>query len=180
VALVTACATAPTSTTPMSARVEAVFDASGRLSARHGNEGVAVNFAWRHAPDQDEFDLATPLGQTVARMRRDAAGVRVERPNEAPADYSDWGSLMTAVLGVPIPVSGLAAWIQGAPDSQSNADIERDRAGRPSVLRQQGWEIVYAYTDDAGAVRPARLVMRYPGSEPIEVRVVVDRWATPR
>ena len=28
-------------------------------------------------------------------------------------------------------------------------DLERDAAGRPLVLRQQGWEIVYAYADDA-------------------------------
>jgi outer membrane lipoprotein LolB len=176
-ALVAACATAPTSTAPVLASVEPEFDASGRLSARHGSEAVAVHFEWKHAPALDEFDVSTPLGQTVARMRRDGKGVRVERPNEAPAEYPDWASLTTAVLGVSIPVNGLAAWIQGAPDPQSASDIERDTSGRPLVLRQQGWEIVYAYGADG---RPTRLVMRYPASEPIEVRVVVDRFATPR
>jgi hypothetical protein len=33
---------------------------------------------------------------------------------------------------------------------------------------------VYAYADDA-AQRPFRVTLRYPGAEPIEVRVVVDR-----
>ena len=55
-------------------------------------------------------------------------------------------------------------------------DLERDAVGRPLVLRQQGWEIVYAYADATSAANPIRLVMRYPGSEPIEVRIVVDRW----
>ncbi len=55
--------------------------------------------------------------------------------------------------------------------------VERDGAGRVSVLRQQGWEIVYAYADAPPPARPARLVMRYPDSEPVEVRVVVDRWS---
>ncbi len=75
---------------------------------------------------------------------------------------------------MPLPVDGLASWVQGVPESGSASDIERDVAGRPKVLRQRG-EIVYAYADDASA-RPSRLVMRYPGSELIEVRIVVDRF----
>ncbi|MCC6195553.1 MAG: outer membrane lipoprotein LolB [Burkholderiales bacterium] len=170
-----ACATAPT-VPPADVRVEPSFDASGRMSARHGNDAVAFHFTWRHREDSDDFDVATPLGQTVARMRRDARGIRVERPNEAPVDYRDWSALTAAVLGVPIPVDGLAAWIQASADS-ARADIERDSAGRPLVLREQGWEIVYAYPGIDAASRPSRLVMRYPGGEPIEVRLVVDRFA---
>lgn len=136
---------------------------------------MAVHYDWRHAAATDEFDVATPLGQTLARMRRDAAGVRVERPNEPVVEYRDWGALTQSVLGVAIPVDGLAAWLQGAPLPGGASDVERDGAGRPLVLRQQGWEIVYAYND--ASVRPARLVMRYPGSEVLEVRIVIDRFA---
>jgi outer membrane lipoprotein LolB len=178
-AFVAGCATVGPSPAPVNARVESSFEAAGRLSARRGNEGVAVHYTWRHASGTDDFDVATPLGQTVARMRGDAAGVRVERPNEAPADYPDWSTLTRAVLGVAIPVGGLASWIQGAPLSTSGSDVERDAAGRPLVLRQQGWEIVYAYASDEAPSRPSRLVMRYPDSEPIEVRIVVDRFAAP-
>ena len=69
-------------------------------------------------------------------------------------------------------MSGLAWWIRGAPRPGSAAPIERDARGRPEVLRQDGWEIVYAYADDAAA-RARRLVLTYPG---VEVRVVVDEW----
>ena len=175
VALAAACATVPPSP-PVDPRVEPAFDASGRLSARRGSEGIAVHFTWRHAPASDDFDVATPLGQTVARMRRDANSVRVERPNEAPVAYRDWSALTRVVLGVAIPVDGLASWIQGASDPSGAADVERDAAGRPHVLRQHGWEIVYAYAGGDRPSRPSRLVMRYPDSEPIEVRIVVDRW----
>lgn len=174
-AVLAACATAPTAP-PSDVRVEPSFDAAGRMSARHGNDAVAMHFTWRHREESDDFDVATPFGQTVARMRGDARGVRVERPNEAPIDYRDWSALTTAVLGVAIPVNGLAAWIQASPDS-THADIERDSSGRPLVLRERGWEIVYAYPGDDAPARPSRLVMRYPGSEPIEVRLVVDRFA---
>jgi outer membrane lipoprotein LolB len=174
-ALAAACTTAPIAP-PANLPVEVSFDTSGRMSARHGNDAIAVHFTWRHREDADDFDVATPLGQTVARMRRDARGVRVERPNEAPVDYGDWSALTTAVLGVPLPVNGLAAWFQASPDSAS-ASVERDSAGRPLVLREKGWEIVYAYTGEDASARPSRLIMRYPGSEPIEVRLVVDRFA---
>ncbi len=133
-----------------------------------------MHYDWRHSAASDTFDVATPLGQTVARMKRDASGVRVERPNEAPVEYRDWSALMQAVLGAPIPVDGLAWWVQALPDPRGASDIERDGAGRTLVLRQQGWEIVYAYND--ASTRPARLVMRYPGSDPVEVRIVVDAF----
>lgn len=172
---VSGCATVAPAPAPSAATVEAAFDASGRLSARRGSEGAAIHFTWVHASDADRFDVSTPLGQIAARLRGDAAGVRVERPGEAPEAYPDWNALTRAVLGVAIPVDGLATWIQGAPSARAAFALERDAAGRPLVLRQQGWEIVYAYADDA-ADRPARLVMRYPDSEPIEVRIVVDRF----
>lgn len=148
------------------------------MSARRGNDGVTVHFTWQHAPAVDRFDVSTPLGQVVARMQRDASGVRVERPGEAPVAYASWDALTEAVLGVAIPVEGLAAWIQGAPASSRAAAVEADASGRAGVLREQGWEVVYAYAD-AASPRPSRLSMRYPGSEPVEVRLVIDRWSTP-
>jgi outer membrane lipoprotein LolB len=180
VALLGACATAPPSVAPAEVRVEPSFTSDGRLSARRGSDAVAVHYEWGHTPASDDFDVATPLGQTVARMRRDASGVHVERPNQPPRDFPDWRALTNEVLGVAIPVDGLAYWIQGVPEPESNASVERDGAGRLSVLRQQGWEIVYSYGNDSA--KPARLVMTYPGGEAIEVRIVVDRleaWRMP-
>jgi outer membrane lipoprotein LolB len=174
VATLAACASAPSSVAPVDARAEGAFTAQGRLSARRAADAVAVHYDWRHDAAADTFDIATPLGQTVARMRRDASGVHVERPNEAPVGYRDWSQLTQAVIGAPIPVDGLAYWVQAVPDPRGASDIERDDAGRALVLRQQGWEIVYGYND--ASTRPSRLVMRYPGSDPVEVRIVVDAF----
>jgi outer membrane lipoprotein LolB len=175
VMLVTGCATVAPSSIRLTNETVAAFDASGRLSARRGSDGVTAHFTWAHAPASDRFDVSTPLGQIVARLSGDPSGVRIERPGEAPVAYPDWGGLTRDVFGVAIPVDGLASWIQAQPVVGPAFDLERDAAGRPLVLRQQGWEIVYAYAD-ATAANPSRLVMRYPDSEPIEVRIVVDRW----
>lgn len=175
IAAIAGCATVAPQLAASTNETAAAFDASGRISARRGSEGVAAHFTWSHAPASDRFDVSTPLGQIVARLSGDPSGVRVERPGESPVAYPDWSALTREVFGVAIPVGGLASWIQAQPVAGAAFDLERDAAGRPLVLRQQGWEIVYAYAD-AAATNPMRLVMRFPDSEPIEVRVVVDRW----
>ena len=177
--LVAACAVVPTQvTTTAEDPLVAVdhFDIAGRLSARRGSEGVAAHFTWSHRPDGDRIDVATPMGQTLARLSGDAAGVRVERPGQAPLASPSWDVLTREVFGVPIPVEGLSAWVVGAPRAGVPFGSERDTAGRLSVLRQSGWEIVYAYADGAPPAQPMRLVMRYPDTEIVEVRLVVDRW----
>lgn len=155
------------------------FDIAGRLSARRGSDGAAANFTWRHRPDSDVIDVATPMGQTLARMTGDAAGVRVERPGKPPIAAANWDVLTREVLGVTVPVEGLAIWVTGAPRAGIPYGLERDAAGRLSVLRQSGWEIVYAYADGAPPAQPMRLVLRFPDPDIIEVRIVVDRWNEP-
>lgn len=177
--LLAACAAVPTQV-PATADIPLVavdrFDIAGRLSARRGSEGVAAHFTWSHRPDGDRIDVATPMGQTLARLSGDAAGVRVERPGQAPLAAAGWDVLTREVFGVSIPVEGLAAWVVGAPRANVPFGNERDADGRLSVLRQSGWEIVYAYADGAPPAQPTRLVMRYPDTEIVEVRLVVDRW----
>ncbi len=82
---------------------------------------------------------------------------------------SDWAALTERALGVPLPVAGLVAWIVAAPRADSAYSIEPDASGRTLVLRQDGWEIVYAYADD-DAKLPARLQL---SQADIEVRIAV-------
>ncbi|MBU6486155.1 MAG: outer membrane lipoprotein LolB, partial [Betaproteobacteria bacterium] len=55
----------PAPTAPGAASVaDLPFAVDGRLSARHGEDGVAGAFTWSHEPGRDSIDLSTPLGQT--------------------------------------------------------------------------------------------------------------------
>ena len=150
---------------------DAAFDASGRLSAKRGSEGAAAHFDWSHAPGRDTIDLATPMGTTLARLDRDAAGASIAFPDGRTERADDAGSLAARAIGVPLPVESLAWWIRAAPHARSAYAIERDAAGRVAVLRQDGWTLVYAYTDDAR--RPSRVLATYPD---VDVRVVIDAW----
>jgi outer membrane biogenesis lipoprotein LolB len=69
-------------------------------------------------------------------------------------------------------VAGLAWWVQGAPREDAPYSLEADVAGRASVLRQDGCEIVYAYAESS-ARRPSRLTLV---CHDVELRIVIDRW----
>ena len=153
----------------------APFTAEGRLSARRGSEGIAGQFTWQHASSRDTIDLTTPLGQTIARLDGDTDGVRIQTSNGRVETAQDWDTLTARAFGLTLPVSGLSAWLRGLPRDGSRYSVERDPRDRPALLRQDGWEVTYAYADDA-TMKAWRLVLRYPGAEAIEVRIVVDRW----
>ena len=161
------------STTPSAA--DAPFSIGGRISARRGDAGVAGAFTWSHDANDDAIDLATPLGQTLAQLEGDARGVTVRLQDGRVETGKTWSELTERAFGVTIPVEGLSAWVRGIPRADSAFTAERDRAGRVSLLRQDGWEVVYAYADDASQ-RPFRVSLSYPGADAVEVRVVVDRW----
>ena len=175
--LLAACASAPLQPS-MRTTVDAAdtpFSIAGRISARRGDAGVAGAFTWTHDAAHDAIDLSTPLGQTLAKLEGGAAGVEVRLPDGRTQTASTWRELTERAFGVTIPVDGMSAWVRGVPRAAEPFTIERDARGRTALLRQQGWEVVYAYADDA-AQRPFRASLSYPGADTIEVRVVVDRW----
>ncbi|TMH01648.1 MAG: outer membrane lipoprotein LolB [Betaproteobacteria bacterium] len=152
-----------------------VYEIDGRLSARHDADAFAANFHWSHAGDRDELDLASPLGQTVARLMGDARGVLLQTPDGKVETASDWTTLTSRGLGWALPIEGLAFWVQGAPRKGAPFTAEASADGTPGVLRQDGWTIVYqAFVKDAtGVSRPARMTLDYPG---VELRLVIDAW----
>lgn len=154
------------------AAADAPFELAGRLSAKHGGNAVAASFRWTHAPDADLLVLSTPLGQGLARLSGSGDGVVLELADGAVARAGDWEALTQEALGVPVPVRGLASWIRGRPHPTTPHMLERDASGRVSLLRQDGWEVVFGYRDDGA--QPSRVVLAYPD---IEIRLAIDERA---
>jgi outer membrane lipoprotein LolB len=170
-----ACATAPSapvSQAPLSS-ADSPFELGGRISARRGDAGVAGSFAWRHEPAHDAIELSSPLGQMIAKLEGDASMATVQLSDGRTETAPTWRALTERAFGVTIPVDGLAAWIRAEPRQGAPYQVDRDGAGRVSELRQDGWDIVYAYEGDSPA--PFRVTASYPGADPVEVRVVIDR-----
>src|SRR5205814_288902 len=125
------------------------FVVDGRLSARRGSDAVTANFTWRHNTPNDELSITTPLGQEVAELHGDTQAGRVEMrtADGRTGESADWSALTEQALGYRLPIDGLAAWVRGAPRGNAPHTVEYDAQGRPQLLRQQGWEIVYTYPD---------------------------------
>jgi len=175
--LLPACTTvAPRTAETAVASADRPFAIDGRMSAKRGSDGASANFAWNHEPGRDRIDFASPFGQVLARVDGGANRVVVERPGGATETYPDWSTMAIMLLGAPVPVDDLAFWIRGAAREGGVASVERDTSGRVMVLRQQAWEIVYSYPDDTPGALPSRVVLKRPDAEPVEVRLVVDRW----
>jgi len=151
------------------------FEAAGRISLRHGPQALTANFRWLHQGEHDEIDLASPLGQTLARLSGAPGAVSLRMADGATASAVDWTMLMSRSLEWALPVEGLRYWIQGLPRPGSAFEVEWAPDGAPALLRQDGWTIVYQpFVRDASVrPRPARIALSYPDAE---VRLAVDEW----
>jgi outer membrane lipoprotein LolB len=160
-----------------SARIETALSANwtvqGRIGIQADEQSLSGNFRWRHRMDTDDVLMTSPLGQGVARIERNAAGVTLEVPNQ-PARYApDAESLTRETLGYALPLAGMAWWVQARPDPGRAFEATRDAAGRLARLKQDGWVIDYLqYADDMPA-RPRKLVVAREG---LEIRLVADSW----
>ena len=166
------CASAPPLGSEPPVLADRAFETQGRLTARHGADAVSANFRWTHAPPKDALELSTPLGQMVAELTGDAAAhiAQVRLSDGRTLQASDWATLTQRALGFPLPVTGLASWIRGGAHPGSPYRSETDAHGRTTLLRQDAWEILFDYGDDASDT-PVRMRMSYPD---VEVRIALD------
>lgn len=145
----------------------------GRIGVRTAEESLSGHIHWKHRADTDEVLMTSPLGQGVARIVLDPAGVTLEVPNQPVRRAPDAESLTRAVLGYGLPVSGLAWWVQARPAPDRAFETTRDAVGRIAQIKQDGWVIDYLqYADDAPA-RPRKLLVARDG---LEIRLVTDTW----
>ena len=132
------------------------FSLAGRIAARSGNEAFTGNIAWRHVKSGDELLISTPTGQGVAQILRQGDAVLLKTAEPREYRDSDAESLTQRVLGFPVPIDGLAAWVQGKPSPQ---------------LENRGWRV--EYQDYDAERRPTRMRLTYQG---IELRLAISEW----
>ncbi len=171
-ALLTGCASAPVAV-QRAPQLDAPFAFSGRVSVRQGEHRDSAGLRWVHRAPDDEILLLAPLGQTVARIHRDAQEVTLEAGGKRYV-AQDMEALMQRVLGWQLPLSGLRYWVTALPAPEGLPDTERAGNGQVSVLRQQGWEIRYTrYAAETPEALPLRLSLKRGD---LEVLLLIDEW----
>ena len=171
VALLTACATPPRSAPDRAY--------SGRFAVttafEEQRENVSGRFTLEIRGPQQIVELASPLGTTVARIEIEPGGARATGARMQEVRGADADALTEQLLGWPLPVSGLADWIEGRPVPQRSARVERDGEGTV-LIEQDGWVIRLSEYFE-GAVRPRRLALERPAganTPSVTLRLIVD------
>lgn len=147
------------------------YSLDGRVSVKRGNESRQAGLNWQHDKDRDQIELSGPLGQRAAQLTRDASGATLVTASRETVKADDWSSLGERVLGVVLPLDGMARWVTA---DVPNAGGERDAAGRPQKALVDGWQIAYlAYESAAADALPTLIEMR---RDDIQVRLKIDIW----
>jgi len=149
------------------------FALNGRVAVIHQDKRYSAGLRWVHRVQSDEVLLLTPLGQTAARIYRDAAGATLDDGSKH-YQADDAESLMQQVLGWHLPLSGLHHWVLGMAEAGNPAQIERAANSQVAVLHQSGWDV--RYLRYAGADRdslPARMQLERGD---LQVQLLIDEW----
>jgi outer membrane lipoprotein LolB len=151
----------------------APFALSGRIAIDHQGKRHSAGLRWTHSARSDEILMFAPLGQTAARVYRDAQQAMLD-DGDGHHQAADAETLMEQVLGWHLPLSGLHLWVLGMPDDDGPAQIERDGDGRITVLHQAGWEVRYLrYADGSPDSLPSRLQLNH---EDLQIQLLIDEW----
>ena len=141
---------------------------------RHGDEGFSGTLDWRHEPARDEVLILSPLGQGIAQLLRDEAGVTLITSDQQVFRAEDAESLTERVLGWRFPLAGLSYWVQARPAPGTEAETRLDGDGLVGKLTQDGWQMEYAGRKAfAAGVLPGRIFMERGD---LRVRLAVDEW----
>lgn len=138
-------------------------------------ENTSGRFVLMVRADGITLDLASPLGNTLARIDTDAAGARMtaaaangetQRLQGASAD-----ALAEQALGWPLPVAGLRDWITGRP-----MPGHPYATGADGAIEQDGWTIRVLERFEASGT-PRHLVFERtatPEAPAVTVRLALD------
>ncbi len=149
-------------------------------------ESVSGRFTLAVRPDSATVDLASPLGNAMARLQAGPDDATLIAP-QSDGSLATWHgaspeALAESVLGWRLPVSGLAEWIDGRAVPGRPAQVV-PAMGPSQQIEQDGWTITI---DERfpGSDAPRRLSLSRPEAAPaspaVRLRLVVDAPASTR
>ena len=183
-AILAALAVAATACTSFAPIEPAPHVYSGRFSASiargEQREAVSGRFTLAAAATRTTLDLASPLGNTLARVEAAAGQASLTAPQQD-GTLATWqgesaDALAEAVLGYRLPVAGLPDWIAGRAVPGRAAQVFPG-SGPAQRIEQDGWVIVIDERfADSGAPRRLSLGREAggPAAPSVRLRLVLD------
>lgn len=153
-----------------------VFDVEGRFAVRSAEQGGHGRFHWSHTPDQNVFEIISPLGATLGKLTWNSGAAQSVLSDGKEVIAQTPEALSQELLGVEVPIRRFSQWIQATPDNNAQI-LERDNQGRPIRMSDAGWVINYAtYTDEQAQARPKSLQAQ---RGEVSLKLLIDQWNVP-
>lgn len=174
--LLTGCTSLPSATLPARDDLRD-FSLEGRFALRVTQAGRPAEssggrLSWEHKQGANRILIANPLGVGLAEIETSPALSRLHTADGRTLESPNAEDLMEDVTGQRLPVTRLPGWLLGRPGQGSQ--FSRDAAGRPAHLHEAGWQIEYAYDDEAPGTLPSRVTLNHNGE--IELRLRIEEW----
>jgi outer membrane lipoprotein LolB len=182
-ALLSACVTpgATLSQSPVAAYRDTI-DLAGRLSVNYHKDGkpetLSGKFTWSQSASRIDVSLASPLGQTIARISVTPEAATLTQSDQAPRVAADLDTLSAQTLGWSLPVSGLRDWLQGYATSADGKRFAASPANN-TVLTPDSWRLRFVSWQDDTAAHPVpkRIDAERSAtatSDQLAIRIVID------
>lgn len=137
-------------------------------------ESSGGRLAWEHRNGNDRILVSNPLGVGLAEIETTPTLSRLHTADGQTRESTDADALMEEITGQRLPIRQLPDWLLGRA-SQPHS-LRRDGNGRPASLAEAGWQIDYAYADEAPDALPAAVTLRRASE--IELRLRIEEWKT--
>ena len=148
----------------------AYFSLNGRISVRVNDKVDSGQVRWQRSAGEERIGLYSPLGSQVAELLNDkTAGTATLRQGQGTeiTTATSVAALTQAMLGVPLDLDRLAAWVQGA-------GLRENEATDATLANGEIWRVTAERFQISGSHRFASRVVATHAD--IVVRLVVDEW----
>lgn len=150
---------------------------TGRLGIQTESEGGSLDLFWNQQGERYKIRLIAALGQGAILIQGNDGGVMLKTAEgEVYADSAD--ELLAASLGVPVPVSGLRAWLRGIPAEGLSVQKQSwNDQGQLHRLVQGGWSIeMLEYKKVEAQILPHAFYLSREDRPELAIRLLIRQW----
>ena len=136
------------------------------------NQGGSGGFTLTQEALKDVLEIRNPMGGSIAKITITPGEATLESDGKV-VTAVDADALVQNTLGLPLPARGLSNWLRGEIRPGSEASVDRNAKGQVSKISQDGWDLVYTWSNTN---RLEKLIMtRSSNLGSIDIRLVFDR-----
>jgi outer membrane biogenesis lipoprotein LolB len=135
------------------------------------NQGGSGGFTLTQEALKDVLEIRNPMGGSIAKITITPGEATLESDGKVITEI-DADTLVQNTLGLPLPARGLSNWLKGEVRPGSEASVDRNSKGQVSKISQDGWDLVYTWSNTN---RLEKLIMtRSSNIGSIDIRLVFD------